>query len=288
MSSRPEISVIVPVRNGADALPNLLRSLAAQTLSPDRYEVIVVDNDSSDDTAQVARAAGAIVVTEPVANRSLARNRGAAVARSPLYAFTDADCVADPVWLEAFLRCAPKAPLVAGDVQVSVRDRPNAIERFERIWRFGQRWWVQQGWAATANLLIDAEAFRAIGEFDPSWRVAAEDVDFCIRARAQGFALEFCEEAVVRHYGERTFGPFLRRCFNHGYGSNQAFYRYGIAWRAWREPKPAFVGDNALRRIGQQPEGFSSGEWRRMAQMARIAYAARIAGSLWAEVQRAR
>src|SRR3954454_11670479 len=133
-----DVSVIVPVRNGARSLPPLLRSLDEQTLAGERYEVIVVDNDSSDGTAEIAAGCGARVVGEPIANRSRARNRGAEAARTRLYAFTDADCVVHPGWLEALLRSAGSAPLVAGDVRLRVREQPNAIERFEGLWRFGQ------------------------------------------------------------------------------------------------------------------------------------------------------
>src|SRR3954469_18807313 len=115
-----EVSVIVPVRNGAKSLPPLLRSLHEQTLADERYEVIVVDNDSSDGTADVAATYGARVVQEPIANRSRARNRGAAAARTRLYAFTDADCVAHAGWLEALLASAPEAPLMAGEVRLKV------------------------------------------------------------------------------------------------------------------------------------------------------------------------
>jgi GT2 family glycosyltransferase len=284
----PELSVIVPVRNGARALPTLLWSLERQSLARDRFEVVVVDNASSDATAAVARSRGATVVHEPIANRSRARNRGVAVATSRLYAFTDADCVARPEWLEALLACAGTAPLVAGAVELRVSARPNAIERFERLWRFGQEAWVRQGWAATANLLVDAEAFEAVDGFDPSWRHIGEDVDFCVRARAAGFELGYCPRAVVDHRGECELRPFLRRLFLHGYSVNQTYYRLGLGYRAWRRPGPALAGDAALREIGHRPEQFPPAEWRRMARLARLGHAARVAGSLWAEVVRAR
>ena len=284
----PEISVIVPVRNGAGSLPALLTSLKAQTLGRERFEVIVVDNDSSDASAEVASRHGARVVSEPVPNRSRARNRGVAAASAPLFAFTDADCVADPGWLAALLDCAPTAPLVAGEVRLRVSEQPNAIERYESLWRFGQKSWVAQGWAATANLLVRVEAFDAVGGFDPTWRHIAEDADFCLRARAAGYPLGYCEDAVVDHLGESEFRPFLRRLFLHGYSSNQAFYRLGVGHRAWRDPAPAFLGDRALRDVGHSPDAFEASEWRRMARLARLGYAARVAGSVWAELVRAR
>ena len=288
MRSSPAVSVIVPVRNGADTLPPLLESIDAQTLPRDRFEVIVVDNDSSDATAAVAATHGATVVREPIANRSRARNRGAAAASARLYAFTDADCVADPRWLEGLLACSDRAPLVAGEVELRAGGSPNAIERFESLWRFGQASWVEQGWAATANLLVRAEAFDAIGGFDPSWRHIGEDVDFCLRARDAGYGLGYCADAVVGHRAERAWHPFLRRLFLHGYSVNQVHYRWGIGGRAWRAPGPAVRGDFALREIGHTPDGFDAAEWRRMARIARAGYAARVAGSLWGEIRRAR
>jgi glycosyltransferase involved in cell wall biosynthesis len=285
----PTVSVIIPTRNGAGSLPPLLRSLDNQTLARERFEVIVVDNDSSDDTAAVASGFGARVVQESIANRSRARNRGAQAARSRLYAFTDADCLAHPEWLEALLRSAPTAPLLAGDVVIRTTDEPNPIERYERLWRFGQRAWVEnQGWAATANLLVHADVFDAIGGFDPAWRHIGEDSDFCFRARDAGYDLSFCADAIVEHEAERDYRNLLRRFFLHGYSTTQSFYRIGVGHRAWRHPAPALVGDSALRSVGHQPGKFQADEWRRMARLARLGYAARVAGSVWAEVSRAR
>jgi GT2 family glycosyltransferase len=284
----PEVSVIIPVRNGETSIPPLLRSLDGQTLDRTRFEVIVVDNDSSDRTAEVARAGGARVISEPIANRSRARNRGAAAAGSSLYAFTDADCVAHPGWLEALLSCRSLAPLVAGDVRVRVREPPNAIERYEVMWRFGQASWVRQGWAATANLLVRAEAFDAVGGFDPTWRHIGEDVDFCFRARDAGYGLSYCAGAVVDHDAERELRPLLERCYRHGYSVNQAYYRLGAGYRAWRHPGPALYGDAALRENGQSRDAYNPSEWRKMARLARLGYSARIAGSIWAELSRAR
>jgi hypothetical protein len=93
---------------------------------------------------------------------------------------------------------------------------------------------------------------------------------------------------VVDHHGESRLRPFLRRFFLHGYSVNQTWYRLGVGYRAWRRPSPALAGDRALREIGHSREGFDPGEWRRMARLGRLGYAARVAGSAWAELRRAR
>jgi GT2 family glycosyltransferase len=284
----PEISVVIPTRDGAATLPRLLRSLRGQTLADERFEIVVVDNASRDATAAVARHFGARVVEEPVANRSRARNRGAATARAELLAFTDADCVASTGWLEGFLACEDECPLRAGPVLSRTGDPPNLVERYEALWRFGQEAWVSQGWAATANLCVQREAFDAIGGFDPAYRHIGEDVDLCVRARRAGHGLGWCPGAVVSHATEDRLGPMLRRAFFHGYSSGQCWYRVGLGQRAWRDPLPALAGDRALRQVGASPEAFDPAEWRRLRRVARTAYAARVLGSLWGEARRAR
>jgi GT2 family glycosyltransferase len=283
-----ELSVIIPVKDGANSIPALLDSLAAQTLARDRFEVIVVDNASRDGTGALARDRGATVVEEPVANRSRARNAGAREARTDRFAFTDADCVATPGWLEALVGCAGRAPLLAGPVRTTTQEPPNAIERYEALWRFDQESWVKQGWAATANLLVERAAFDAVGGFDPDYRHIGEDADFCVRAVRAGHALGFCPDAVVTHDAESRLRPVLRRAWRHGYSGNQTYHRIGAGYRAWRRPGPLLRGERALALYDMRGDAFDRAEARRLGRLAQVSYAARFAGSVWSELRRAR
>lgn len=284
----PDISVVIPVRNGARTLPNLVRSLQAQSLSADRFEVVLVDNGSTDATSAIAKDAGILTVFEEAPNIAQARNRGVQAARADRFAFIDADCVASPRWLAALVDGCPISPLVAGEIVVTTRHVPSALERFETLWRFGQRHWVNQGWAATANLAVTRWAFETTGGFNPVWSHGAEDAEFCLRARRAGLHLTFCAEALVTHDADSDWDDFLRRSFRHGLWSSLAHYRLGVGHRAWRKPLAAVSGRRALAFHGQTGEGLPALEYQRMAAVARIHYAARIAGSLWAEAQRRR
>jgi glycosyltransferase involved in cell wall biosynthesis len=281
----PEISVVIPVRDGARTLPALFAALEAQTLARERFEVVVVDNGSRDATAAIARDRRAVVTDEAQPNRARARNRGVEVALAPRIAFTDADCAPAPGWLAALSECLAGAPLVAGAVELVTGEPPNRWEELERLWRFRQRDAVAQGWAATANLGVRRDAFIAAAGFDPAYRHIGEDVDFCLRARAAGFTLAWCPGAVVRHDAEATAVAVLRRGVIHGYSSNQHAQRWDGAygWRHWRHPRPAVAGDWALRRFGDV-----AAERRELLGPARAEYAARVLGSAWAELRRAR
>ena len=284
----PEISVVVPVRDGVSSLPALLDSLSGQDLDAARYEVIVVDNASRDDTGALAAARGARVVHEPVPNRSRARNAGVAAARADLIAFIDGDCSASPGWLGALLACRGTAPLVAGPVHIETRTPPNAIERFEAWTRFDQLAGVQQGWAATANLMVERTAFDAVGGLDPSYRHIGEDVDFCIRAGRAGFALGYCPDALVHHEAEHEMGAVIRRAFRHGYSTAQSERRLGVGHLAWRHPRPLVSPRAALAWHSVPADGMAPAERRRQSAIASVAYASRVAGSVWSTFVRAR
>jgi GT2 family glycosyltransferase len=277
------IAVVTTVRDGERALTGLAAALAAQTHRD--FEWIVIDNGSRDRTAEVARAHGAIVVAEPRPGRSRARNSGVAATDASLLAFTDADCRPRRDWLARLGAClATGAPLVAGRIVMTTSPRPSAIERFDSLWRFRED--PQRTWGPTENLAIRRDGFEEIGGFDLAFHRSGEDVDLCLRARAAGFPLAHCREAVVEHPSERELGPVLRRAFEHAWSLEPLHRRHGLTpGRYWRNPGPALRGDWALRRFGIDPAALSEHERRAVLRVARQDYAARIAGSLWAPLR---
>jgi GT2 family glycosyltransferase len=292
MAAELRASVVVPARDAAGTLPTLLASLAAQTLARDRFEIVVVDNASRDATARVASEGGADrVVTEPVPGRARARNAGAAAARGPLLAFTDADCTVDPGWLEALCSCLDRTPLAAGPVRLLTGSPPNAVERMESLWRFRQEDHVRDdGWAASANLGITREAWDRLGGFDESFERIGEDVDLCLRARAAGLELGFCPAAGAEHPVERTLRSIARRGVAHGWSNRQlaARHRELGATVYWKHPGPLVRGTWALERLGVHPDALPPGERRRLDALARAEYAARMLGSATAALRRIR
>ncbi len=108
----PLVSVVVPARNEADALPQCLEALGQQTYP--NYEIVVVDNASADATAEVAKAYGCRVVHEETVGVGRARQRGFSVAQGEIVASTDADSTVPCEWLERIVRRFTEASHLVG------------------------------------------------------------------------------------------------------------------------------------------------------------------------------
>jgi len=273
------ISVVVPAWNAEGVLPGLLAALAVQSAD---HELVLVDTGSTDRTAALADEAGARVVTAPRRNRSLARNLGVAAARGELIAFTDADCVPVPGWVEAIATCLGSAPLVSGPVRIDTSSRPNSAERFDRVWRYPQQRYAEAGVGTSANLGIRRDAFDAAGGYDPRFH-HGEDTDLCLRAADAGHSLAWCPDAEVAHPAATSLREVARRGFEHGASARRlARVHPGRAGRRyWTSPGGLVRRGAALRALSVEPV-----DDRGVEAAARVDYAARMAGSLWAEVAR--
>jgi len=233
----PEISVVIPVRNEEHHLPPCLDALAAQVDAP-RFEVIVVDNGSTDRTVEVASGHGVVsrVMTEAARGPYAARNTGIAAARGKVVALTDADAVAWPRWLAEASAALAGADLVGG----TVRQRPSGTaptlwERYDSATYLDQDENVHQlGFAATANLVVRRSVFDTIGVFRPEL-VASGDTEFGLRATAAGLRLRYCAEAGVDHAPRTTMRATweLHRKLGSGFAE---LARAGLRPKYWADP----------------------------------------------------
>jgi len=212
------LSVIIPVHNGAAALSACLAALDGQSFPRGDFEVIVVDNGSTDDLAPLRRLfPGVRWLQESAAGSYAARNTGLRQAGGPLLAFTDADCVPDAGWLErgvAALTAGP-ATIIGGEVPSidPVGRDLNSYEMLETV-MFGlgsiRRLIEERGFAITANLFTSRAVFDRVGEFDADLK-SAGDREWVRRAVAKGERLGYAGDAIVRHPRRSTRAEFFRK-----------------------------------------------------------------------------
>lgn len=193
----------MPVHDDVDRLRACVAALLAQT-HPD-FEVLVVDNASSQDVAAALPDDPRVtLLREPVPGSYAARNTGLASARGRVLAFTDADCLPEPTWLEraeAALDAEPAADLVGGAIELFYAgDRPRtAAELYEFRHGFPQERYLRvDRFAATANMVTRRSVVDRVGPFDARLR-SRGDADFGQRVAAAGGLLRWAPDAVVRH-----------------------------------------------------------------------------------------
>ncbi len=132
----PFVSVIIPVYNEPDNIRSSLSSIVDQTYPETRYEVLVVDNGSTDETRTVVREFPVqLLVEDEVQGSYAARNRGIERATGEILAFTDADCVPEQEWLWSGVSKMHQADaeLVAGRIRFNFSSEKTAAERFDAM-----------------------------------------------------------------------------------------------------------------------------------------------------------
>ena len=205
-----QASVILCVRNGAATIAAQLHALSAQEC-PEEWELVVVDNGSTDGTPQIVaewhgRLPGLRVVqARERQGLAYARNAGAAEASGGVLAFCDADDVADPGWLQGLLAGAARADIVGGRLELGLLNGERA-----RRWRWGseEELWRPRAlgylpYAVGANFAVRREAFDAVGGCDEAFVLCSDDVDLSWRIQRAGGTLAYREDAVM-HYRLRT------------------------------------------------------------------------------------
>jgi GT2 family glycosyltransferase len=192
-------------------IERLVEALAAQTLHRSRFEVIIADDGSADGPPRrLADPPWLCVDAGPPRNSFAARNRGAALARGCVLAFTDADCLPEPTWLERGLAALGDAGLIAGRVEPLLPARPSVWTLLDMgVWHDLERI-VLTGGAVTANLFVRREDFDRVGGFDET-NPSEGDFDFAQRCLAAGLTGALVQEAVVWHPTIDRPGPLLRK-----------------------------------------------------------------------------
>ena len=217
-------SIVIPTRDRAEYLRVSLDSLLAQEADAP-FEVIVVDDGSTDDTPAVAERAGARLIRIPARGPNAARNAGLHEAEAELVLFVDDDIDAPPAWLAAYLAGAERHPDVdafGGPIRARFEGRaPRSCGRepapittldlgaddreAEFVW--------------SANMAVRRHAFERVGEFDEDLPQFGEEEEWLMRLHAAGRRVVYLAEARLDHRraeGDAELGTLMRGAYVRG------------------------------------------------------------------------
>lgn len=192
-----KISVIIPAFNEARLLGRTLDAVnlarSAFTCSGLESELIVCDNNSTDTTAEIARAHGAVVTFEPVNQIGRARNRGAAAASGDWLLFIDADSQPSPELFTEVADSIRSGRCLAGGSVIRLEGNHRAARFLTQGWNWVSRF---RRLLAGSFIFVETTAFRAIGGFDQQF-YAGEELDLTLRLRKVARAQQ--REIVILH-----------------------------------------------------------------------------------------
>jgi glycosyltransferase involved in cell wall biosynthesis len=216
--SWPRISVVVCAYNGADTLPRCFEGL--RKVQYPNFEVIVVNDGSTDATPDITRAYGYNLISTENRGLASARNAGLEASTGEIIAYIDADAWPDPHWLShlavSFMRSShvgvggPNIPPGEdGRVAECVANAPGgpthvllSDEEAEHI--------------PGCNMAFRKSGLDAIGGFDPQFRVAGDDVDICWQLQDQGWTVGYSAGAAVWHHRRSSIRAYLKQQFEYG------------------------------------------------------------------------
>jgi cellulose synthase/poly-beta-1,6-N-acetylglucosamine synthase-like glycosyltransferase len=223
MQGSPGISVVVAAYNAAATIGDCVAALSNQSMPRDAYEIIVVDDGSTDGTGDIAEGGGAIVLRQAHGGPAVARNAGIAAARGGLVLTTDADCAPAPEWIHEMV--APLSdPTVSGAKgvyrtrQSSIAARFVQVEYEDRYDHTARHRYID--FVDSYSMAYRATVLAAGGGFDPRFRYL-EDQELSFRLAAAGHKMLFCPTAVVYHRHADTWLAYARKKCIIGY------------WKTW-------------------------------------------------------
>ena len=243
----PFVSVIIPVLNGERTIRECLVSLLEMDYPAELREILVVDNGSSDRTADIVNTYPVRYLVERRRGAPSARNKGIEASKGGILAFTDADCIVSRGWLRSLVQAfgEPDVGGVAGEI-VAYPPRTPAERYAARIRHLSPQQYLSRPllpFAVFANLSFRRDVFDRIGLLDNALR-QGESTDFCTRFfREAGMKLRYAPKAVVFHRHRVTAREFFRQQWRYGRGHALLYikYREEIPWG--RQQRVAAYGD---------------------------------------------
>ncbi len=194
-----KFSYIVPMYNSALYVERALLAITSVDHGDESFELIAVDNGSSDKTLEIANKYCTLVLVEPGVTISTLRNIGAHHASGEYLIFIDSDCVISQDWFDSLLLCIQRYPgfgVIGG--YYGVGDNPTWVEQ---IWvALKKNISGRVSFLSAGTMVIKKKIFVSLKGFDPDLSTG-EDWDLCYRSRKKGLDVICCPELSVRHLG---------------------------------------------------------------------------------------
>lgn len=227
----PKVSIIVPTYNGEETLPLCLDSLMKLNYPKGKFEIIVVDNNSTDRTKDIIKNYPVKYVFEREKGCASARNKGIEESSGEIIAFTDADCIVDKNWLKNIIKPLKNESIGGVGGKILAYSSENLIEKYIDSKDFYSQPTHSNKIKSiflsikTANAAFRKDALRECNGFDPIF-CRSEDVDLTTRLMFAGYNIAHAPKAIIFHKHRANLINFCKWRFGVGEGVALLFFKY--------------------------------------------------------------
>ncbi|MDW8040542.1 MAG: glycosyltransferase [Nitrososphaerota archaeon] len=226
--ANPKVSIIVPVKNGAQKIKDLLDSLMHVDYDRDKLEIIVVDGCSTDNTRDIVSRYPVKLLTEEKPGVNVARNKGIKNSTGEIIAFTDHDCVVPRDWVKKIVENLrdPEVGCVGGQIlryndDFLARYADESIIPVMRIFKKKtvlNRISSPMYYPVGCNFAVKREAVEKTGFFDERFEYGFDELEFAERVCEKGYKILLTPEITVKHKHRSTLPALLKQAFRYGQG----------------------------------------------------------------------
>lgn len=228
----PFVSVVIPVYNGQDYVSSCVKQLKNQTYPRKDYEIIVVDNMSTDSTREIIESNNLGYLTAETAGPSAARNVGIQNASGDIIIFIDIDCFCDPDFIERHVKAHhfhynndERIQVIGGSISGINNNFFAFCDDYSSWYHYHPKMDVRENaiFLPTANLSVAREVFSIVGGFDENLRYG-EDLAFCMKLRDANIRVCFDPSAKLKHVNRTSIADLFMHAVNWGMGDNYALF----------------------------------------------------------------
>jgi len=192
------VSIITPAYNSGSTIVACIESLRAQSYEG-QYEIILVDNGSTDNTVELAEMAGVDkIIRAPCATVYGARNEAIACSKGDVLAFIDSDCIADQDWLLRGVEVLDNCDVVSGHILPQESEKQLLYYYDKYVARAHSDRNGTPVNIAAGNAMMKRSVFESVGGFDATLQTAGDSI-FSMQARKNGFEIQHSAESIVYH-----------------------------------------------------------------------------------------
>ncbi len=234
---KPSVSVIIPALNAEKTISSCIASVLDQDYPHDKYEIIAVDNGSTDRTMELLKGFDdrISIFCEPIIGSYNARNRGIRDADGDFLLFIDSDCHAEKDWISHMVRPFENRDIRIVSGKIRAASRKKIVQKYCDLFCHDQAAYFRINMAATSNMAVRRNDMLSAGMFNGKL-LSGGDFELCRRVIRKSGELHYEKEAVVHHHYPGSILNLLKKCFTYGkwnviINSKQGFRADAISYR---------------------------------------------------------